>query len=989
MAQQTLRTVLHDIRKHLENRFLVVEDDRLSLNPQVQVDTREFEAGLRLPSPDISTLTALLQLYRGDFLDGFTLPDASSFDDWAAVEREHYRTLAIRAYTKLSGLYESQRDHASALDALERALAFDPLQEDLQREALRLDFLSGDRAGAVRRYEALCKLLSEEMGIPPMPETRAVYDAIISDTLPRSPDTSSREAQPVTLSLRQPSAEPLMPFTGRSIELDMLRTLSLSRKLVLLEGAPGIGKTRLVNEFLAGLKKSSRSAGSAALVLQGVAHESELGLPYQPIVDALRSLLFHDDWPAVRANLDLAPVWLAEILRLVPDLQRQLPDLPLPAEINDEARLWEGVHQFLQSISLRRQVILFLDDLHWADTSTLGLTGYLARRLTSSALLLIGTARPVDSHSRLGLLWKDLSYEDHLAVIRIAPLSEADTLAVAGQLSPISPGPFSRWLLDTAEGNPYLLTELVRHAYTINLLHPDGTLDTDAFTISQALPPTIQNLILSRLIRLSENARHVLDVAAVVGREFDFELLYRTMALSEIAPSEEVVLDALDELQTAVLIQPRGSENYSFDHSLTMEVVLQDMSQPRQRRLHRQVAQAMEQLHPDRSGAIAGLIARHYARSNTPERVASYAFQAGRYAASLAAWEEAIAFYDQAIPVEQDIHQRVAILLALGDARFHKGDFPQASDTFLTALNLARSSSDLTHLELAYLELNKSLLPQSRYAEAIALGRELAQTGPPELAICAQFIWGAGLSVESAQPVEAETHLRLAEKLLSEQPEYTGPITRALLRYQLAAVVGQQGKSAEAVTFYREALASLQANEVSLDLLRQIMLYNNLAYHLSLLGDPAAAGFAETGMKLAQERGSLTHLPYLLSTSGEIALGRDDLDAAEEFFTRGLKLAEQVPVPERIAGLTANLGLVARRRGQDELARQRLTVALELATQLGVLHLVVRIRCWLAPLLQPAEARTQLQEARQLAEKSGFGNLLEEIASLENELLTT
>ena len=199
-------------------------------------------------------------------------------------------------------------------------------------------------------------------------------------------------------------------------------------------------------------------------------------------------------------------------------------------------------------------MVLLFDDLHWADSSTLGLIGYLARRLTSTAILLIGTARPVDSHSRLGLLWKDLSYEDHLAVIRLSPLLEADTLAVAEQISPASPGPFSRWLLDNAEGNPYFLTELVRHAYTSHVINPDGKLDLDAFSAFQTLPPTIQNLILSRLIRLSEGARHVLDVAAVVGREFDFDLLYRTISLSDTSPTEGVVLDALDELQTAVLI---------------------------------------------------------------------------------------------------------------------------------------------------------------------------------------------------------------------------------------------------------------------------------------------------------------------------------------------------------------------------------------------------------------------------------------------------
>jgi tetratricopeptide (TPR) repeat protein len=257
------------------------------------------------------------------------------------------------------------------------------------------------------------------------------------------------------------------------------------------------------------------------------------------------------------------------------------------------------------------------------------------------------------------------------------------------------------------------------------------------------------------------------------------------------------------------------------------------------------------------------------------------------------------------------------------------------------------------------------------------------------LALCAQFIWGAGLSVESAHPVEAEFHFREAQKLLDQQPGYSGLITNGLLQYQLASVVGQQGKSVEAVTLYRSALAFVQEDSASLDLLRQIMLYNNLAYHLSLLGDPSAADYARAGMKLAQERGSLSHMPYLLSTSGEIALRQGDLETAEEYFSQGLRLAEQVQVPERIAGLTANLGLVARQRGQTDQARQYLQQSLTLADQLGVLHLAVRIRIWLAPLLPVEEARQQLLTARRIAEGSGFLELLEQIASLEKHTFPT
>jgi predicted ATPase len=663
-----------------------------------------------------------------------------------------------------------------------------------------------------------------------------------------------------------------------------------------------------------------------------------------------------------------------------------MPDVPVVSPMADESRVWESVNQFLNSLSRRRRIVLFLDDLHWADASTIGLLGYLVRRAASSSILVLGTTRPMDSRSTGSLLMKALLHEDRLVQVSLSSFSAADTIAVAEQLSPAHHGPLSDWLLRNAEGNPYFLTELVRYVYSSGLLHEDGTLDVEALMSAHILPPTIQNLILSRLIRLSEEARRVLDVAAVVGREFDFELVHRVTSPSEGAPLESRVLDALDELQAAVLIQARGGERFTFDHSLTMEVALQDMGETRSRLLHRRVAETLELVHRKRIDPVAGLIARHFAYGNASERAVPYSFRAGRYAAGLAAWAEAIAFYEQALDAESDDAQRTAIFIALGDARFHKGDFAQASDAFRTAIDLARVRADLPGLELAYLALNQSLLPQARFAEAIALGRELALSGPSELAVCAHFIWGAGLGVESAHPTDAEYHLREAKRLLERQGDYTGGVTLAHITYQLGGVMGQQGKSSEAVVLYREALDLMRENPSALDLLRQIMLFNNLAYHLHLLGDPAAADYARAGIKVAQEKGSLTHLSYLLSTSGEIALAQNDLDAAEKSFAEGLAIAEQVTIPERIAGLTANLGLVAQRRGLTELAQQHLSDALARADQLGVRHLAVRIRLWLAPLLPPLEARNRLREARTIAEESGFSRLLDEIVQLEQEL---
>jgi DNA-binding SARP family transcriptional activator/Tfp pilus assembly protein PilF len=976
-AQQILRTMLHDLRKHL-GESLRADDETLALAPNTFVDAHDFATTLQAPTSNPHSLISTLDLYRGDFLEGFALADSPQFEDWITTERERYRLLAIRGFTHLARLYENQRHYTAALNALRRALAFDPLQEDLQRLALQLHYLNGDRAGAVRQFELLRKLLDQEMGVPPMPETRALYDAIITDTLTISPP-SLLPPQPPSPNPRSTSGAPLLPFIGRADGLQMLQASATSGKLILIVGEPGIGKTRFVDEFLT---LQGRQGERPPLVLRGVAYELEQGLPYQPVIDALRNLLVQPEWQPLAGQLNLAPVWLAEVARLLPELMADFPHIPMPAQLADESRLWESLSQFLQALAQQRTVYFFLDDLHWADAATTGWLGYVVRRAAVPSLFWLATARPVEEHAKLMTLLQTLLREDRLTRLSLSALSTSDMHTVAEHLSPSHSHHLSTWLTQNAEGNPFFLTELVRYAYHSNLLQTDGTLDLQVLGALPVLPPTIQNLIQSRLIRLSEMARYLLYIAAVVGREFDFELVRHVAALSE-----NDTLNALEELGATGLIQPREGEQFIFDHSLTMQVVIQDMAEMRRRLLHRQVAEALVQIYQARLDPVAGLIARHFTEGHAPGQAAPYAFRAGQFAASLAAWVEAITFYEQALAIESDEAQHAAIFLAMGAARFHKGDFAQASEDYRTAVRLAQARDDLPTLEAAHLALNQSFLPQARYAEAVAQGEDLHRSGPPELAVCAEFMWGTGLAVESAHPAEAEYHLREAERLLNQQTGFTSRISLADIKFLLAGVMGQQGKRVEAVALYRQALDLVRTNETALNLTRHIMLYNNLAYHLHLMGDPSAADYTRAGIHLAQERGSLSHLPYLFSTSGEIALAQNDLDTAEKYFSEGLSLAEQIPVPERIAGLTANLGLVARQRGQNDLAQQRLSNALEQANQLGTHHLGVRIRIWLAPLLSPSAARQCLYEARSMAEQSGYHRLLDEIKQLEQDLL--
>jgi predicted ATPase/DNA-binding SARP family transcriptional activator len=974
-TQPILRTMIHDLRKSL-GEAIEVDDQNIALAPDTSIDVQIFSTALQSPLVDIQKIAEALSLYKGDFLDGFSLSDSPQFDDWVNFERERYRLMAMHGFADLSHGQEANHNYSTALASARRALAFNPFQEDVQRDVMRLLYLNGDRAGVIQEYEALRKLMDEELGVPPMPETRALYDSIINDTFTAPLTESPSQFSTINISVEKP----LLPFLGRDAELETLKGQLRVGKLILLEGDPGIGKTRLAFELIA----SETRRKTFALVLQGTAYELEQGLPYQPVVDAIRKWLAQPEGKALFAQLDVEPVWRAEIARLLPELLTQFADIPTPTQPADESRLWEALLQFFRVLSLHQQVWLFLDDLHWADAATVAWLGYLVRHIpSSSSLKILAASRPPDGQTNLMKLLQALKREDRLAQMHLSVLSESVMQRMAATLSEDHNEQFSQWLIQNAEGNPFFITELVRYAYGTGLLKEDGTLDLELFHSTLTIPPTIQNLIESRLLHLRENARRILHIAAILGREFDVELVRQVSAFSETE-----TLDAIEELQTAHLISPLRTDKLSFDHSLTMEVALDDMSEARRRSLHRHVAEALERIYQNDPGLVSGVIARHFMDGNAPDQAKAYWFRAGQFAANLAAWVEALAFYKQALDLERTAMKRAQIFLAMGAAHFHKGDFALAAEDHRSAMEWARSSQSLPLLEEAYLGLSLSLYPQTRFTEAIDVAKQLREFGPPELALCAEFIWGASLGVESAHPVEAEYHLREAERILHDQQRnFDSQVTTVQIGYSLASVFGQQGRSREAVEEFLKVLDMTKRGEGTLDTLRNIMLYNNLAYQLHLLGDASAATYIEKGIQLAQERGSLSHLPYLYSTSGEIALAAKDLDTAEKYFRDGLKLAEQIPLPERIAGITANVGLVAKARGEMDLAREQLQKALTLVEPLGNHHLEVRIRIWLAPLLAAQDARTCLKSARVLAQRDGLYGLLDEIEQLGKKLV--
>jgi tetratricopeptide (TPR) repeat protein len=314
----------------------------------------------------------------------------------------------------------------------------------------------------------------------------------------------------------------------------------------------------------------------------------------------------------------------------------------------------------------------------------------------------------------------------------------------------------------------------------------------------------------------------------------------------------------------------------------------------------------------------------------------------------------------------------------------------QASEAYRLALDLALNTEDQAQIESTQLALARAQLPQARFAEARRLANQVLQTATsPETIAMAEFTLSTADSLEGADLHGALEHVRTAETQLRLAVEQglVPPGRLGEYKFQRASIAAQQGNLSEAVALYSEAMEIADHSDQPTAPQFRILSRNNLAYHMHLLkpGDLAAQAYADEGLRLAQEQGNLGMMTYLYSTEGEIALGRGDLDTAEQRFKDGLTLSERLNMPERVAGLTANLGLVAQARGESALALYRFSAAMAQADAIGTRHLASQIRLWLAPLLPPAEGRARLAEVRAFAESEGRARLLQQAAALEQQ----
>jgi DNA-binding SARP family transcriptional activator/tetratricopeptide (TPR) repeat protein len=931
-ARQSLRQAVASLRRALGGRPCPLSGrDLLQLEPRaVEVDALRFTDLVNRGDPQ--SLARAAALYAGDLLEGFAV-DERAFEEWLDRERRRLRTMAIQAVSTLLAHQLEARASDAAMGSATRLLAFDPFDEAAHRAIMRIHAVQGRRGAALRQYQICAGLLEREFGVEPEEETCELYRVILARGASAEPRPQSvrrpARRRPVRWLVDARPGEP--PLVGRDAELAVLwqaldGALAGRGQLGLLLGEAGIGKSRLVDELLA------EATRRGARVLMGRCYELEQVLSFRPWAQAFRDAGLGAAPPA-----GLNPVWQAELVRLLPEWGA--PGSSSATEPEDYVRLFEAVTQLVACVTAHQPTVVVLEDLHWADEMTLRLLSYVRRRAAELRLLILGTAREEDvaGHLLLRRFVDDLLVSPPALRVTLRPLTRVDTAALIAALVPgdehlTASADLVEPIWALSEGNPFVVTEAIRDLRKKRTPAPESAI---------RLPPRVHEMIAERLDRLDVTERDVVNVAAVVGREFDFPLLVRAAALD--AEPAAVAIEALVRYR----ILHSVGERLDFTHARLREVAYAELVPARRPLLHERVANATEALYGDDLLPHHSALGTHYQEAGSWSRAVHFLTLAGREAHGRSAHRGAVTCLERALTclsrLPETLENRargIDVRLALRGPLWSMGEVAKIGDYLRQAEALATSARDDARLGwvLAYLadyyratgNLRDALLVGHR-AQAIAEHR-----GERALVVATSFYLAAAYG-ESGQYHRCEALCRRIVSLLPENATHErcglAVFPAVLAHVYLAQSLAERGAFEDARVEGRAAVEIAEALDHPFSIIMGLWV---LAYALALQETvDAAIGLLERGRDTARasELGGMA----VLRVDGELGSLYSQKGRAD-----GLALMEQTVARGDVAGLMilrahrlVQLGRGYLRAGRRDAAGSTALRALELSRQRG------------------------------------------------------
>jgi DNA-binding SARP family transcriptional activator/tetratricopeptide (TPR) repeat protein len=627
-ALTNLRRELHNLRRALpaSDRCLVTETRTLLWVPddQVDCDVTTFQraahaAELAAQAQDNDALrdaaTEAVNVYRGDLLPAI-------YEEWVLVERDRLRLRCVDLLDELVRQAQEAEDSGAGVEFARRRVELETLDDAGYRTLMEFQAQAGNRAAALNTYHRCASLLERELGVSPDPMTTALYEELVAEgTAARaeSPTSSAR-----SLSIRQ------LPMVGRKEQTDELRQRwSQARAghpgLHVVVGEAGVGKSRLIDDV------AREAERGGAVVARARCYAGAARLAMAPVAEWLAS----DTLRRQRDSLD--QVWAAEVERLVPSTsaQRERPQPMVDAW--QRHRFFEGLARAVLATS--RPTLLLLDDIQWCDADTLTWIQMLFRLAADQPLLVLATNRLTDAEDNqpLAEALRALGRDGLMTTTELEPLSDEETAELATLLG-----------VDAASAAAMYAATGGYPLFVIESSRAGPTATGDGASVGQQ--PRVRAVLADRLEQLGPDARDVVNLAAVVGRDFSLELLAEASDL----PLDSVVT-AIDELWRRRIITQHRRSTYDFVHDLLRDAALSEVTPPRRMLLDRRIAQALELLHSDDLASYAAAIANHYDHAQLTARAVSFHVLAAETAVGLFANADAVRHYQRAAELVESL----------------------------------------------------------------------------------------------------------------------------------------------------------------------------------------------------------------------------------------------------------------------------------------------------------------------------------------------
>ncbi len=868
-ARQNLSQALFILRRALGNDearppFLFITPQTLQFNQlsDYQLDVATFTNLLldcqahhhlsqELCESCLNRLERAATLYRGNFLEGFSLSDCPAFEEWVVLHRERLSRLALEILYHLGTYFEGRAEYEPALHYAWRQVELEPWSEEAHQQLMRLLAWSGQRGAALAQYETCRRLLLEELGVEPAAETTALYRLIRDDKLHRKVDERRRDYLfPAPL-----SAGPVVPFVAREHELAQLKgflhgVLAGQGSVVFVTGGPGRGKTALLQAFA----RSVHTTQPDLIVVGGKGNShTGSGDPYLPFREILALLTGDVKTSGVAGAIsheyasqlwNVLPLSIPALLEFGPDLIGTLlpaeallrrvktiaPQLaestwlpPLKEHIARQAArrnqaprpqsdLFEQYTQVLHALACQKPLLLLLDDLHWADLGSINLLFHLGRSTEGSQILIVGAYRPAEvaigyaegRHPLEPVIneFKSLFGANEIDLSRVEESHFIDKLL---DLEPNCLGQaFRQTLYRQTKGHPLFTVELLRGMQERGDLVQD---EQGRWRESQALnwrtlPARVEAVIAERVNRLPQPLQEILTAASVEGEIFTAEVVAQVQG----GEPQEIVhrlgnqlerVHRLVQAESTRRLADRCLSQYRFRHFLVQQYLYQQLDPAERMYLHEAVGLALERLHQLDLDEIVVQLAHHFQEAGLTGKAVDYLGRAGERAVRLSANEEAITHFSRAL----------ALLAALPDSP-----------------GRARQEIDLQlGLAVSYLAGRGYGAPEvgCAYVRAQELCQQMGQTAQlfPVLWVTHSFY---GIRAEFQQARD------LAERFFSLAGQTQDPLLLAQAHYMLGhtrfcmgELVPAQAALEQMITFYdprqHQGLASTYGHDIGVD----------------------------------------------------------------------------------------------------------------------------------------------------------------------------